>query len=102
MAQIIYTRRARQNILAFHDFYANHDPELADRAVMAILSSIEKLALRPQVGRPAYGSLRLRERVIPFGAQGFVALYEIDSQNDNIRIAAIRHQKQSSYKKIAD
>jgi hypothetical protein len=36
----------------------------------------------------------LRELIIPFGATGFVALFEI-SDSQTVVIAAVRHQRES-------
>jgi plasmid stabilization system protein ParE len=99
VSQVVYSRRARQNLLAIQEFYQNHDSELAERALRAIAAAIGKVALQPKTGRPAYGSLRFREKVIAFGAQGFVALYEISRDESTVTVAAIRHQKQADYKK---
>jgi hypothetical protein len=38
----------------------------------------------------------LRELIIPFGATGYVALFEI-SDSQTVVIAAVRHQRESDY-----
>jgi mRNA-degrading endonuclease RelE of RelBE toxin-antitoxin system len=38
----------------------------------------------------------LRELVIPFGAAGYVALFEIED-NETVTILAIRHQREEDY-----
>jgi hypothetical protein len=38
----------------------------------------------------------LRELVIPFGASGYVALFEIDNEH-SVTILAVRHQREDDY-----
>ena len=38
----------------------------------------------------------LRELIIPFGSAGYVALFEIAS-NDTVNILAVRHQREEDY-----
>ena len=96
--KLVYSRRAEQNIEEIFRFYDAFDRVTADKAVQAIVLSLKKLADAPTVGRPVVDSSRLRERVIPFGGQGFVALYEIFADRQDIIIAAVRHQRQVGYK----
>ena len=51
-------------------------------------------AVRRQVGRT--GSLR-RELIIPFGATGYVAQYEIEPATSRVIVLAIRHQREEDY-----
>ena len=97
MGKVVYSRRARQNAIDIYQFYEKLDVETADRAVQAIVLTLKKLAEHPKAGRPLIDSARFRERVIPFGGQGFLALYEISDDGNTITIAAIRHQRQVGY-----
>lgn len=38
----------------------------------------------------------LRELLIPFGASGYVALFEIDDSR-TVTVVAVRHQRESDY-----
>jgi len=38
----------------------------------------------------------LRELIIPFGASGYVALFEI-AEDQTVTILAVRHQRESDY-----
>jgi plasmid stabilization system protein ParE len=96
--KVEYSRRAEQNIEEIFQFYSAFDRETADKAVQTIVLSLRKLVDAPTTGRPVIDSKRLRERVIPFGGQGFLALYEIFSNGQGITIAAVRHQRQVGYK----
>jgi plasmid stabilization system protein ParE len=96
--KIVYSRRAEQNIEEIFLFYEAFDRAAADKAVQTIVLSLKKLVEMPTIGRPVLDSNRLRERVIPFGGQGFIALYEIFADGQGITIAAVRHQRQVGYK----
>jgi len=39
----------------------------------------------------------LREMLVPFGASGYVALYEIDDE-ETVTILALRHQREDDYR----
>jgi hypothetical protein len=43
------------------------------------------------------GNPFLRELVIPFGASGYVALFEIDNE-ETVTILAVRHQREDDYR----
>lgn len=46
-------------------------------------------------GRRVEGDLR--ELVISYGKTGFIALYRFDVQRDEVRILALRHQREIGY-----
>ena len=73
------------------------DPIIADRAIRTIAAAWQLLRKFPEAGRPWHGSLTRRELVIPFGEQGFVSLYEIDRERNEITILNIRHQREAGY-----
>ncbi|HMW23265.1 MAG TPA: type II toxin-antitoxin system RelE/ParE family toxin [Burkholderiaceae bacterium] len=81
------------------------DPDLADRALAAIEDGLRLLerfpftcrkADDPQRRIPAPRQPFLRELVIPFGASGYVALFEIVGP-DQVVVAALRHQREDDY-----
>lgn len=74
------------------------DLEFAEQALAAIDTAVTvHLAQTPFLYRKASGSSGLRrELVIPFGATGYVALYEI-AQPGKILVLAIRHQREEDY-----
>ena len=85
MAEIVYSARALENLA--HAF----DSPTAD----AIQSAVENLAAHPLVGRRIEGDLR--ELIISFGATGYVALYRFVVQQDQVRVLALRHQREIGY-----
>jgi plasmid stabilization system protein ParE len=72
--------------------------DLAERALAAIETAINvHLSKTPFIYRKAGpGNGLRRELVIPFGAAGYVALYEI-AQPGKIIVLAIRHQREEDY-----
>lgn len=53
------------------------------------------LARHPLIGRRTEGELR--ELVISFGKTGYVALYRFLPAQDQVRILAVRHQRELDY-----
>ena len=86
MAQIIYSARAVENL---------DNPAGAVAAAEAIESAVNTLAAHPLVGRRIEGDLR--ELVISFGATGYIALYRFVVQDDQVRILALRPQREIGY-----
>lgn len=72
------------------------DLELAERALQAIKNAMEMLALTPFSCRKVGSSPFLREMVIPFGATGYVALFEI-VESAQVIVGAVRHQREDDY-----
>jgi len=86
VAQIIYSARAVENL---------DNPAGAVAAAEAIESAVNTLAAHPLVGRRIEGDLR--ELVISFGVTGYVALYRFVVQDDQVRVLALRHQREIGY-----
>jgi plasmid stabilization system protein ParE len=65
-------------------------------AASAIRGAIEMLGAHPLVGRYVHGDLR--ELVISYGRTGYVALYRFLPPRDEVRVLAIRHQREIGYR----
>jgi plasmid stabilization system protein ParE len=73
------------------------DLDLAQVAIDAIRSAaLSQLASTPYSFRKAGKSPTRRELIIPFGATGYVALYEIASPTAVV-VLAVRHQREEDY-----
>lgn len=73
------------------------DFDLAQSAIAAIRSAVvNHLAATPYSFRKAGKSPTRRELIIPFGATGYVALYEISGPS-SVLVLAIRHQREEDY-----
>lgn len=99
---IRFTRQAAEDLERRYDFVLereldrNGDLALSSRALEAIEHGISALAFLPFTCRKAGDSPFIRELVIPFGASGYVALFEIEA-SDSIVVAAVRHQREDDY-----
>lgn len=95
MAKVVYSENALANLERAFEFLAEQNPDAAANAAVAIREATEMLARHPLIGRRAEGELR--ELVISYGKTGYVALYRFIPARDQIRILAIRHQRELDY-----
>ena len=91
----MYSAHALDNVASAIEFLRGKNPEAALAAAAAIRSAVENLATHPLVGRRLEGELR--ELVISYGATGYVALYRFVVLRDEVRILALRHQRELGY-----
>jgi plasmid stabilization system protein ParE len=70
----------------------NGDSEAAVAAANAICSAVENLSAHPLPGRRIHGDIR--EPVISYSATGYIALYRCLVPQDQIRVLAIRRQRE--------
>ncbi|MBC7378002.1 MAG: type II toxin-antitoxin system RelE/ParE family toxin [Burkholderiaceae bacterium] len=102
--RIRLTRDAEKDLLRLFDFLLERELErpgggdlaVAERALEAIQNGLATLASSPFTCRKAAESPLLRELVIPFGATGYVALFEI-ADGTTVIVGAVRHQREDDY-----
>jgi plasmid stabilization system protein ParE len=98
--QVRFTEEAEADLVRLYEFLLAKDDadwSLAARALEAIKNALHGLALSPFSYRKASaGNPFLRELVIPFGASGYVALFEIDDEK-TVTVLAVRHQLEDDY-----
>ena len=98
--RVRFTEEAENDLVRLYEFVLSRnetDWGLAERALDAIRNAIRSLELTPFSFRIATsGNPFLREMIIPFGASGYVAMYEIDNE-ETVTILAIRHQREDDY-----
>ena len=95
MAKIVYSRNAITNLERAFAFLLEDDQQAAVASAAAIREAVGMLARHPLIGRRIEGELR--ELVISFGKTGYVALYRFLPAQDQIRILAVRHQRELDY-----
>ena len=96
--QIRYTRAARDDLQRLYAFLLEQDLQAAEKALETISKSTDMLKDFPFTCRKAQADNPfLRELVISFGANGYVALFEIDN-NKTVTILAVRHQREDDYR----
>ena len=96
MATVVYAGRALDHLEQAFDFIRRENPAAAGAAIRAIISAVTLLAEHPLAGRRVHADIR--ELVISFGATGFVALYRFAPLRQEVRILAIRHQRELRYR----
>ena len=95
--QVSWTSEAVEDLLRLHDFLIHRALEhLADEGIAAIEHAVLFLQTSPFSCRKAAQNPFLRELVIPFGATGYVAMFEITNAQQ-VTVAAVRHQRESDY-----
>lgn len=95
MAEVVYSARSLQDIERAFQLLREEYPDAAQDAVVAIASAVENLCAHPLIGRRLEGELR--ELVISYGRTGYVALYRFVVARDEVRILALRHQRELGY-----
>ena len=95
MAQIVYSQNAIVNLERAFEFLHTHNAQAAIASAKAIREAVEMLANHPLIGRRIEGEIR--ELVISFGNTGYVALYRFLPAQEQVRILAIRHQRELDY-----
>jgi len=98
--RVRFTEQAEADLVRLYEFILARDETdwaVAERALAAIRNAVRSLELSPfSYRKPVPGNPFLRELVIPFGASGFVALFEIDDEK-TVSILAVRHQREDDY-----
>ncbi len=99
MPRLRYSPESTQDLIRFSQFFLTTTPEVASKAIGAILEAIDILTEAPMIGRPyaIEGKSGYRELVISFGKGGYLALYQYDQQADVVDILAIRSQRELNY-----
>lgn len=95
MAQVVYSARSLAHIERALQFLREENPSAATSAVEAIRSAINNLVAHPLIGRRIEGELR--ELIISYGQSGYVALYRFVIARDEVRVLAIRHQRELGF-----
>lgn len=102
--EVRFTEPAIDDLYQLFDFLLERagsveDLVIAERAIEEIESAcLGSLSRSPfsyrKVGR---GPLR-RELIIPFGASGYVAQYEIEPATRRVLVLAVRHQREEDFR----
>lgn len=100
---VLLTEEAQDDLERLFDFVLERELsreggrfELAAEALEAIKAGMKVLERFPFTCRKAGPGPFLRELIIPFGATGYVALFEI-VDDETVVVAAVRHQREDDY-----
>ena len=95
--QIRFTKTARDDIKRLYAFLLVQDVQAANHALETINKAMELLKTFPFTCRKAKADNPfLRELIISFGANGYVALFEIE-ESQTVTILAVRHQREDDF-----
>lgn len=100
--EVRFSIAAQDDLARLFDFLLDRaetveDLEQAQRAIAAVrLAVTNQLAATPYSFRKAGRSSTRRELIVPFGATGYVVLYEIVNSS-NVLVLAVRHQCEEDY-----
>ena len=96
--QIRFNKAARDDLTRLYRFLVNQDIQATKNALEAVNTAIELLENFPFTCRKAKpDNPFLRELVISFGTNGYVALFEIE-ENNMVTILAVRHQREDDFR----
>jgi len=95
VASIVYSSRSLDHLERAFGLMREENPEAAATAADAICSAVENLGAHPLLGRRVHGDIR--ELVISYGATGYIALYRFRIPQDEIRVLAIRRQREIGF-----
>jgi plasmid stabilization system protein ParE len=95
VATVVYSARSLDYIQRAFEFPQAKNAAAAKTALAAITGAIDNLAAHPLIGRRV--DRDLRELIISYGPSGYVAIYRFVIARDEVRILAIRHQREVGY-----
>ncbi len=95
MATVVYSRRSLVDLERVFEFLKQENPSAALAAVVAIQTAVDNLARHPLIGRRIADEIR--ELVISYGQTGYIALYRFVVPSDEVRILALRHQRELGF-----
>ena len=95
MATVVYSARSLEHIERIFKVLRDENPGAAGAAEVAIQSAVDNLASHPIIGRRIEGEIR--ELIISYGQTGYIALYRFVVPRDEVRILALRHQKEVGF-----
>ena len=95
MATVVYSARALTHIERAFEYLRTENPAATVAAAEAIRSAVENFTHHPLLGHRVHGDIR--ELVVSYGQTGYVALYRFVVPKDEVRILALRHQREIGY-----
>jgi plasmid stabilization system protein ParE len=95
VARVFLSAAALDDLLRLEEFLAASDDPLAGELLDFVLDALQVPTHQPAIGRPVAGGLR--ELIISLRRSGYLARYAWDEFTDQVRVARIRHQRESGY-----
>jgi plasmid stabilization system protein ParE len=95
VATVVYSARSLAHLQRAFEFLRLENSQAAVEAVAAIRSAVDHLGCHPILGRRVDGDIR--ELVISYGKTGYIALYRFVVARDEVRVLALRHQREIGF-----
>ena len=95
MTRVSLSARARWDLARLSEFLVERDPAAAEATADLIRDALRVLEQHPRMGRRV--TARRRELVIQRGRTGYLALYRVNDDEQEVEVLAIRHQRESGY-----
>ena len=95
MSRVILSQAALDDLLRLEEFLVESRDSMDGELLDFILDALQVLTHQPGIGRPVQHGLR--ELIISRRRTGYLARYEFDLSRDLVRVARIRHQRESGY-----
>jgi toxin ParE1/3/4 len=96
MTQLRLAARLQLDVERIAEHLRQHDVDNIGERIAEMLEALDLLAKHPLIGRPEDDGLR--ELVIGKGSRGYVARYRYDPVNDEVRVAALRSQREAGFR----
>lgn len=95
--RVRYTKEARGDLKRLYAFLLRRDLKAAEKALASVRKGMEILQEFPFTCRKAQSENPfLRELLVPFGASGYIVLFEIEDDT-YVTILGVRHQREEDY-----
>jgi len=91
----VYSARSLTHLERAFEFLREEHSEAAPAAADAICSAVASLKAHPLLGRRVHDDIR--ELVISYGTIGYIALYRFLVPRDEVRVLAVRHQREIGF-----
>ncbi len=91
--KLVVSQAAQADLLRLHRFLSGKNPDAAQRAVAAIVGSIDSLGLFPDRGRPSPVA-GVRELIVSFGQSAYVIRYAHDAAGEELVILRVWHSRE--------
>ncbi len=95
MTQVYLSEAALNDVLRLEEFLHQTQDPLANQLIDYLFDALQVLTHQPGIGRPVADGMR--ELIISRGRSGYLARYRLDETQDLVRVARIRHQRESGY-----
>jgi plasmid stabilization system protein ParE len=96
MTRLRLAARIEHDVERIAEHLRQHEVADIGARIDDMLVALQLLVIHPLIGRPVADGLR--ELVIGKGSHGYVARYRYDTVKDEVRVAALRSQREGGFR----